>query len=182
MRWYTVPCDEHSCFQHLRAIKEMGSGAAARVWQEQTNHKLVRHLASDPTRYYKTAGRDGMARCSIGCCPSDVEEEVKELLNPTLVRWRWCSCSAAVSRRHLNSLQSLITRPSHSLSGAIRLFESSLSAVVRITTLIAKGVVKVESGLTGIIQGENLCQDRLHNHRFQLSRAAKILWLSECVD
>lgn len=47
MRWYTVPCDEQSCFQHLRAIKGMGSGAAARVWQEQTNHKLVRHLASD---------------------------------------------------------------------------------------------------------------------------------------
>lgn len=102
---------------------------------------------------------------------------MKELLNPTLVRRRWCSCSAAVSRRHLNLLQSLINRPSISLSGAICLFLSSLSAVVRITTLITKGVVKVESGLAGIIQGHNLCQDRLHNHRFQLSRVAKILWL-----
>ena len=51
MRWYTVPCDEQSCFQHLHAIKGMGSGAAGRVWQEQTDHKLVRHPARDSTRH-----------------------------------------------------------------------------------------------------------------------------------
>ena len=62
MRWYTVPCDEQSCFQHLRAIKGMGSGAARRVWQEQTDHKLVRHPARDRTRYRKKAGLDGTVR------------------------------------------------------------------------------------------------------------------------
>lgn len=34
----------------MLAMEEgLGLGAAARVWQEQTNHKLVRHPASDPT-------------------------------------------------------------------------------------------------------------------------------------
>lgn len=51
MRWYTVPCGEQFCFQHLHAIKGMGSGVAGRVWQEQTDHKLVRHPARYSTKY-----------------------------------------------------------------------------------------------------------------------------------
>ena len=83
IRWYTVPCDEQFCFQHLHATKGMmGIGAAARVWQEQTNHKLVRHLANDLSRSCKRAGIDGMVEHSIGCCPVDVEDEVEEVLDP----------------------------------------------------------------------------------------------------
>ena len=82
IRWYTVPYDEQFCFQHLHATKGMGIGAAARVWQEQTNHKLVRHLASDLSRFWKRAGLDGMAEYSICCCPVDVEDEAEEMLDP----------------------------------------------------------------------------------------------------
>ena len=80
--WYTEPCDEQFCFQHLHAIDGMGIGAAARVWQEQTNHKLVRHLASDLSRPWKRAGLDGMTEYSIGCCPVDVEDEVEKMRDP----------------------------------------------------------------------------------------------------
>ena len=47
----------------------MGSGAARRVWQEQTDHKLVRHPTDDPTRLCKKAGVDAKARTSIGAAP-----------------------------------------------------------------------------------------------------------------
>ena len=82
IRWYTLPCVEQFCFQHLHATKGMGIGAAARVWQEQTNHKLVRHRASDLSKSLKRAGLDGMAEYSIGCCPVDMEDKVKEMLDP----------------------------------------------------------------------------------------------------
>ena len=45
--------------------------------------------------------------------------------------------------------------------------------MVGITTLITKGVVEVEFGLAGIIQSQKICQDCLHNHRFQCSETAK---------
>ncbi len=78
-------------------MKGMGSGAAARVWQEQTNHKLVRHSVSDPKRYCKKAAVGATARCNLGCCPGDVkEDDTEEVVDPIYVRWY---CSAAVSRR-----------------------------------------------------------------------------------
>ena len=57
--------------------------------------------------------------------------------------------------------------------------------MVGITTLITKGVVEVEFGLAGIIQRQKICQDCLHNHRFQcseLQKPQKILWLNECIN
>ena len=79
MRWYTVPCDKQFCFQHLRAIKGMGSGPAARVWREQTNHKLVRHPASDTARYRNCVAIVATAKGGLGCCTGDVKEEVEEM-------------------------------------------------------------------------------------------------------
>ncbi len=74
MRWYTVPCDEQFCFQHLHAIKGMGSGAAGKVWQEQTDHKLVRHPALDSKRrLQRKVELDATARRGIGCYPGDVK-------------------------------------------------------------------------------------------------------------
>ena len=74
----------------------MGSGAARRVWQEQTDHKLVRHSADDPTRLCKKAGVDATARTSIGAALV----MGKRRLIRVLVTQRWWSCSAAASRRH----------------------------------------------------------------------------------
>lgn len=62
MRWYTLPCDEKTGFQHLRAATGIGYGAAARVWHERTNHKLVRHPAADPPMYCKKTEVDATAR------------------------------------------------------------------------------------------------------------------------
>ena len=45
--------------------------------------------------------------------------------------------------------------------------------MVGVTTLITQGVVEVELRLAGIIQRHRICQDRLHNHRFQCSETAK---------
>ena len=55
--------------------------------------------------------------------------------------------------------------------------------MVCITTLITKDVVEVEFGLAGITQRQKrICQDCLHNHRFQYSDNAKMLKLNECVN
>ena len=158
IRWYTVPCEEQFCFQHLHATKGMGIGAAARVWQEQTNHKLVRHLASDLLRSRKRAGSDGMAKSSIGCCPVIWRTKWKECLIRSLRR-RQSSGFAAVSRRHSISPQSLIPRTSLFCVAAIVLLLSLSIVMVIITTLITKGVVEVEFGLAGIIQRHKICQD-----------------------
>ena len=72
-------------------------------------------------------------------------------------------------------------------------FLSLLIAAVGIITLITGGVVKVEFGLAGIIQGRKERQDCLHNHQvlatwrifrvairhFQFSRAARTVWMDE---
>ena len=83
----------------------MGSGPAARVWREQTNHKLVRHPASDTTRYRNYVAVDATAKGDSVCCSGDVKEEVDETVEAFDPIY---GVREMLSRRHLTSPQSLI--------------------------------------------------------------------------
>ena len=86
----------------------MGSGPAARVWQEQTNHKLVRHPASDTTRYRNYVAVDAKAKGGSGCFSGDVKEEVDETIEAPEAFDPVYGVREMLSRRHLTSPQSLI--------------------------------------------------------------------------
>lgn len=55
--------------------------SAGRVWQEQTDHKLVRHLAGDAARYQSVVRLIWTPRKAMVCVLRAVDEEVDELVD-----------------------------------------------------------------------------------------------------
>ena len=65
MRWYTEPYEMHVLSACAAQEEEETGKGVARVWQEQTDHKLVRHLVGNATRYqdaFRTISRIRGAR------------------------------------------------------------------------------------------------------------------------
>ena len=51
MRWYTEPYEKHVLSACAAQEEKEIEKAVGRVRQEQTDHKLVRHLVGNATRY-----------------------------------------------------------------------------------------------------------------------------------
>ena len=67
MRWYTAPYEKHvlsACA--AQEEEEIGKGVG-KFWQEQTDHKLVRHLVGNSTRYQGAIRSNSRTRGAREC-------------------------------------------------------------------------------------------------------------------
>ena len=102
------------CFQYVRLKKKRECESVGRVWQEQTDHKLVRHLVGDATRYQgaiRSNTRIGGAR---QCQLMDMEEEVDASVTVwggLGLRLRLADPSFSLNLPFLSSLLCLLSQP-----------------------------------------------------------------------